>query len=132
MYYKLVEKKVVPCGLDEFARMYDGDRINDKHLAHTFLGTRTTPPEQDDDRIRVSTVFLGLDHGGHPVITAKPLVFETMVFRGKMDQYQMRYYEYDDAMAGHDEIVRMVLDAEGIAFEILNMIEEQKLCNTTT
>ena len=49
--------------------------------------------------VRVSTVFLGLDHrwgGGGP-----PLVFETMIFGGPYDQYQDRYGSWDDAVLGH-------------------------------
>ncbi len=52
---------------------------------------------------RVSTVFLGIDHrfGGE----GPPLVFETMVFGGVNDQDQRRYATWDEAVAGHEEIV---------------------------
>ena len=53
--------------------------------------------------VRVSTVFLGLDHrfvGGGP-----PLLFETMVFGGKHDGAQWRYSTWDEAIAGHDAAV---------------------------
>lgn len=53
----------------------------------------------------VSTVFLGLDHNfcGGP-----PLVFETMVFRGPLDQEQVRYSTYTAAEAGHRRMVDQV------------------------
>jgi hypothetical protein len=49
--------------------------------------------------VRVSTVFLGLDHrwGGD----GPPLVFETMIFGGPYDQYQDRHSSWDDAVLGH-------------------------------
>ena len=48
--------------------------------------------------IRVSTVFLGLDHsyGDGP-----PLLFETMIFGGPHDEYQERYSTWDEAEEGH-------------------------------
>ena len=52
----------------------------------------------------VSTVFLSLDHqwGDGP-----PVLFETMVFaRGSMhDERCERYHTWDEAVAGHDQIV---------------------------
>lgn len=47
---------------------------------------------------RVSTVFLGMNHayGGGP-----PLIFETMIFDGPMDQYMDRYSTEDEALDGH-------------------------------
>lgn len=50
------------------------------------------------DGIRVSTVFLGLDHAwdGGP-----PLIFETMIFGGPLDGEQDRYSTWDEAAKGH-------------------------------
>lgn len=52
--------------------------------------------------VLVSTVFLGLNHGG---INGKPLWFETMVFGGEFGGYQERYETYREAEEGHDKIV---------------------------
>jgi hypothetical protein len=48
--------------------------------------------------VSVSTVFLGLDHqfGEGP-----PLIFETMVFGGPLDQQEERYSTWEEAEAGH-------------------------------
>ena len=56
----------------------------------------------DLGNIRVSTVFLGLDHsfGSGP-----PLLWETMIFGGKHDDYQKRYSTRDEALAGHRHAV---------------------------
>lgn len=54
------------------------------------------------NNIQVSTVFLGLDHGGNT-----PLLFETMIFGGKHDQYQERYATWDEAEKGHKEAVKL-------------------------
>jgi len=56
--------------------------------------------------VRVSTVFLGLDHnydGEGP-----PVLWETMVFGGVMDQEQVRYTSLADALAGHQEMCARV------------------------
>jgi hypothetical protein len=48
--------------------------------------------------VRVSTVFLGLDHQfGH----GEPLIFETMIFGGAHDGYQERYATRAAAEHGH-------------------------------
>lgn len=66
----------------------------DRHVAKT-----ETP------KGNVSTVFLGLDHsfGSGP-----PLLFETMVFDGKLDGEQDRYSTWDEAIAGHKRMVERV------------------------
>jgi len=74
-------------------------------------GNRTVGMTQITSEIMVSTVFLGLDHrfrGGGP-----PLLFETMVFGGPLDQAQQRYASYDDAEIGHKAMVRTVRAAIG-------------------
>lgn len=60
------------------------------------------------DGTKVSTVFLGLDHGwnGGP-----PVLWETMVFGGKYDQEQDRYISYDEAVQGHRQWVKRVEEA---------------------
>jgi hypothetical protein len=51
----------------------------------------------------VSTVWLGLDHrfGSGP-----PLIFETMIFGGERDQGQWRYSTEEEALAGHERVVK--------------------------
>lgn len=58
-----------------------------------------------DDAVRVSTVFLGLDHSFLPGAT--PVLWETMIFGGPLDEYQWRYTSRDQAVAGHDLAVLM-------------------------
>ena len=52
----------------------------------------------------ISTVFLGLDYafGGGP-----PLLWETMIFGGRHDDYQVRYSTLADAKLGHAEAVAL-------------------------
>jgi hypothetical protein len=56
--------------------------------------------------VRISTVFIGLDHrlfGDGP-----PVLFETMIFGGKLDEFQDRCCTWDEAEAMHAEAVRQV------------------------
>lgn len=55
--------------------------------------------------VRISTVFLGLDHsfGSGP-----PLLFETLVFDGPMDGEMNRYSTWDQAEKGHNEMVAKI------------------------
>ena len=66
-----------------------------RHEVHPPLGKRA----------EVSTVFLGIDHnfGDGP-----PLLFETMIFGGKYDNWQDRYATREEALAGHEAAIRMV------------------------
>ena len=60
--------------------------------------------------IQVSTVFLGLDHqwGDGP-----PILWETMVFGGELDQEQERYHTREETQAGHRAMIERVLKAQG-------------------
>jgi hypothetical protein len=67
----------------------------------------------------VSTVFLGLDHSHG--FSARPILFETLIFsetrkvkamgkmfRKSMENYGRRYATWDEALAGHEEAVKMI------------------------
>lgn len=57
-----------------------------------------------DEEVRVSTIWLGLDHAlGDP-----PMIFETMVFGGPTDMEQHRYATLEEARVGHAGVVEMV------------------------
>ena len=62
--------------------------------------------DYNGDDVRVSTVFLGLDHswsGG------KPILWETMIFGGENDQgYQERYGSYEQAIEGHQKAINFI------------------------
>ena len=55
----------------------------------------------------ISTVFLGLDHNFSG--EGAPVLYETLVFGGKLDGEMMRYTTHEEALAGH---VRMVTRVE--------------------
>jgi hypothetical protein len=69
----------------------------DRRIAETRIGG-----------VRVSTVFLGLDHrfGDGP-----PILWETMIFDGPLDGYQERYASAAEARVGHAHAVMLVRDA---------------------
>jgi hypothetical protein len=57
--------------------------------------------------VRISTVFLGLDHGHNP--DAPPILFETMIFGGEHDStITDRYSTWSEAEAGHAKAVELV------------------------
>jgi hypothetical protein len=60
--------------------------------------------------IRVSTVFIQLDHNWDP--DGQPLLFETMIFGGEYDNDMWRYTTWNEAKAGHERIVNCL--KEGI------------------
>lgn len=62
------------------------------------------------DGVRISTVFLGIDHGfGFGVA---PLLFETMIFGGEHDMDQWRYASWEAAVEGHEYAVRIATGEE--------------------
>lgn len=94
MTYILDGHTPVPC--DDILKWAECFGKADRHVAKDSVGD-----------VKISTVFLGLDHGfsGGP-----PLFFETMIFGGKHDGYQDRYSTWDEAVAGHRRAVEMVKD----------------------
>ena len=62
--------------------------------------------EAEGARVRVSTVFLGLDHrwGGGP-----PVLWETLVFGGVLDGEMDRYTSRAAALAGHQAMCQRVM-----------------------
>lgn len=53
-----------------------------------------------DNKVEVSTVFLGLDSHGW-VSGGPPMLWETMIFGGPLDKYQERYTSREAAEEGH-------------------------------
>ncbi len=88
--YTLEGQKPVLCNdLMKWAKWYEtADRV----VAKT----------QINDEVEVSTVFLGLDHSFGK---GDPLVFETMIFGGNLDQEQDRYSTWEQAEQGHKHLV---------------------------
>lgn len=58
----------------------------------------------DDQEVCVSTVWLGLDHQHG---NGLPLIFETMVFGGFLNERMERYSTETEALEGHEEMVAL-------------------------
>lgn len=99
--YILEGKKAVPADLMTWAAWFEKA---DRRVAFTTIGFSS-----------VSTVFLGLDHqwGDGP-----PLLFETLVTGGPMSDDMERYSTWQEAEAGHREIVERVTAAERAKDEV--------------
>jgi hypothetical protein len=63
------------------------------------------------DDVRVSTVFLGIDHG---FSDDGPVLFETMLFVNGSGEQMERYCTWDEAEAGHERWVMKVFKATPI------------------
>lgn len=72
----------------------------DRHVAQDFVGD-----------VKVSTVFLGIDHNMLPGVGLSPTLFETMVFDGPLDGEMWRYCTWGEAEAGHKDMVERVKKA---------------------
>lgn len=57
--------------------------------------------------VTVSTVFLQHDHNWSS--SNRPVLFETMVFGGPLDEEQWRYCTWEEAEAGHAEVLARVI-----------------------
>jgi hypothetical protein len=91
------------------------------------------PQIADDhlDEVRVSTVFLGMDHNSDS--DGRPLLFETMIVGGLLDQFRMRCTTYEEAEVMHHIVLSMVKrehennnQAMEIAGNVINMIRQRK------
>ena len=85
LFYRLDENHV-PVAVDSAAEMQ----------CYTVAFTKLLGAE-------VSTVFLGLDHAHDG---SQPVLFETMVFGGPLDEEQWRYHTWDEAVEGHRRAAR--------------------------
>lgn len=86
MFYRLLGRVAVPCSdLNEWA---DWMQRANTRVAETEIGC-----------LRVSTVFLGLDHNHSG--TGDPILFETMIFGDDADSYQTRCSTWDEAERMH-------------------------------
>jgi len=55
---------------------------------------------------KVSTVFLAIDHAGFNK-KGPPVLWETMIFGGRHDQYQTRATSREEALAGHQKAMNL-------------------------
>lgn len=96
MYYVLKGKEPFPCNdiFEWMLAMKGNDMEIGKKVAHDTIG-----------KISVSTIFLSIDHGW---FGENPVLFETMVFGGALDGEQFRYCTWEQAEAGHKEMVALV------------------------
>lgn len=75
-----------------------------------FLETGNRIVKQDSKGvILVSTVFLGLDYAFND---ENPVLWETMIFGGSHNGYQMQYTSYEQALLGHEVARRLALPKE--------------------
>lgn len=54
----------------------------------------------------ISTVWLGMDHGFGE--HHEPVIFETLIMGGPLDQEMWRYTSHPEAIAGHHKAVELV------------------------
>lgn len=84
--------------------------IEDRRAKHVALTKVLSDPD-----VWVSTVWLGLDHG-HNFYDApdyRPVIFETMIFGGPLDQdYQERYCTRAEALVGHERAIEVARKGE--------------------
>lgn len=91
--YILKGHEAVPCNdLLEWAKTFE---TLDRHVGSDEIG-----------EVRISTVFLGLDHNWFG--EGPPLLFETMIFGGPHNDYQERCSTWDEALIQHKTAVDLV------------------------
>lgn len=101
--YKLNnDKSISRCDILEWSKQIEDPNL--RKIAHDTI-----------NGIRISTVWLGLDHGYEllhpPGSEYKPVLFETMVFAhpdNMEDCYCDRYCTYDEALTGHQQAIEWV------------------------
>jgi hypothetical protein len=92
-YYILQNKEAIPVeDILEWAKWF---KKADRHVRQDTIG-----------KVRISTVFLGLDHQWNP--NGLPLLFETMIFGGEHDEDQFGYTTWEEAERGHEQALNMV------------------------
>lgn len=96
----ILDDKHNPVPVDDVQQWGRWYEVGDRHVGDDVIGN-----------IRVSTVFLGLDHAFDH---GPPLLFETMVFGGALDGEREQYSTWAEAEAGHAAMLTRVADADNI------------------
>lgn len=101
IYYKEFDGVPVACSdIIEWAEWFEKA---DRKVAETWFGKD----------VRVSTVFLGLDHNFNFLVAgSQPILYETMVFGGPFDQEQKRYRTRSEAEDGHRDMCDVIIREE--------------------
>lgn len=114
----LIDRKRWPCLVTKrevnMSKHYilDGHNVKEANLSEWAKWYETTDRRVKRETVGgsdISTVFLGLDHrfsGDGP-----PIIFETLVFGGPLDQEMERYSTWEEAEAGHRAMVEKVKKA---------------------
>lgn len=114
--YILVDKKPVEAELLEWAKWFEQKDV--RRVAFDRL---------NNDSITVSTVFLGIDHNWGD--DGPPVLFETMIFGGRMgvhyDEYQERYCTWEEAEQGHINAIKIIFE-DAFANDEWELCEEIK------
>ena len=100
-HYKLIGHDPVPCELMQWAKWFE-------YAARTVA--RDVFKSDAGEDVTVSTVFLGLDHN-HAGF-GEPILFETIVFGGVLDQWHWRYCTWEEAEAGHAQLINLARVSE--------------------
>lgn len=100
----------VPMTMSEWAAARSRD---DDSLWHKYRQVT------DTDTAQVSTVWLGLDHSFDE---GPPLIFESLVFGGALDQEMDRYSTWREAQNGHAAMVERVLRSERLTARVARRI----------
>jgi hypothetical protein len=85
-YYILEGRETIACDVMTWARWFE-DNTSKRRVAADTIG-----------EAKISTVFLGPDHAYEE---GPPLIFETMVFGGALDQETERCSTWEQAEAQH-------------------------------
>lgn len=100
-FYKLIDKKVVECSNAlEWGKWFEN--FDNRAIADDYVG------EWHESPCCVSTAFIGIDlNYGFGELH----LFETMVFGGKLQDYQQRCSTYEEAIKQHNRVLRLVKDS---------------------
>jgi hypothetical protein len=96
-YFILKDKIPIACSLLDWARFFN-----------TFSNRFVVRNELLEGVVAISTVFLGIDHSFSMEKDHIPVLFETMIFGGTLDQTMNRYCTWEQAEEGHANMVAQV------------------------
>lgn len=94
-------KPITVSSIMEWGMWFEAERGKNRIVKQTEL----------EGDILVSTVFLGIDHGFNfgDEDDNVPILFETMIFGGELNDFQERYPTWEGAVIGHDAAVRRAI-----------------------
>jgi len=135
-HYILNDKgEPVPVSMDEYIKHANSDEYwKNKTVARDYVSSKDGSIltnkydrlNEEPNNIMVSTTFLGINHNHFSRASDAPILYETMIFGGGLDNFQWRYSTREEALIGHRKALARAR-CDGIGYGVIPADLEEEI-----